>query len=363
LTANDLRMGTVVCIVLAFCLSGCASDVRYRTAVATSDELVCQFQDQDIEHCKHASTEVHQVVGTDDGYTLHFVEFDDEGAPHEGAILGAKIDSSLEAESPSQMNAALRQIREILSKPEQCVELVIFTHGWQNNAKFDNPNVESFRDFLRRIAAVNSKGPTDQQACFGARVVRPAACAASAATPCVSNVPPVHRKLVGIYVGWRGQTFTWPLLEYASFWDRKAAAERVARGSVRELFGRLRDVAGSSSSGLVYADTGQPAPRMRTYVIGHSFGADVVYQSLAQSLVDSLVYGVDDQGSVPAVAPRFIDMVVLVNPAVEAQRFDPVFRAAKQRRTICDDESPKKCTPPYQAPLMAIFTSENDRAT
>jgi hypothetical protein len=233
--------------------------------------------------------------------------------------------------------------------------------GWQNNAKFDNDNVESFRRFMARIAQVNSQNPPSPGACFGKRKLASVVCAASA--PCPSVQVPTHRKVVGLYVGWRGQTLSWPLVKYASFWDRKAAAERVARGSVRELFGRLRDLAEVTQTGLVYDDSKQPAPRLRTYVIGHSFGADVVYQSLAQSLVDSLVNGLDDSKTAPAAVPRFIDMIVLVNPAVEAQRFDPVFRAAKQRSPVCDNASPPVCTPAYQAPLMAIFTSESDRAT
>ena len=367
MTVMRSRASFLVLFGIALCLAGCASDIRYRTDVAISDSLACQADESDPKHCEKASTEIHQVPGlngsSSTSYTLHFVEFDDEGAPHEGAILGAKIDPSPDDKPTSQINAALRQIREVLSDSTQCVQLVVFTHGWQNNAAYDNGNVVSFREFLKRVAQVDSLGPVDSSACFGARKLAPTGCVAAAAKPCVAARLAVHRNVIGIYVGWRGQTLTWPVVEYATFWDRKAAAERVARGSIRELFGRLRDLAELSETGSVYADSGQPAPRLRTYVIGHSFGADAVYQSLAQSLIDSLVAGLDDASGSPAVAPRFIDMVVLVNPAVEAQRFDPVFRAAKQRAPVCDNASPQVCTAAYQAPLLAIFTSENDRAT
>jgi hypothetical protein len=59
-------------------------------------------------------------------------------------------------------------------------------------------------------------------------------------------------------------------------------------------------------------------------------------------------------------------MVVLVNPAIESARFDPVFRAAAKRAVRCastGDSAPSCQQPQYQAPVLAIFSSEGDQAT
>jgi hypothetical protein len=50
------------------------------------------------------------------------------------------------------------------------------------------------------------------------------------------------RPVLGVFVGWRGLSDfgLGDAVANATFWGRQAAGQRVAVGSVRELFGRLR---------------------------------------------------------------------------------------------------------------------------
>jgi hypothetical protein len=73
----------------------------------------------------------------------------------------------------------------------------------------------------------------------------------------------------------------------------------------------------------------------------------------------------DDSAELASVS-RFVDMLVLVNPPIEAARFDPVFSAAQKRVAYCKRNAGQSvlCDQPlYQAPVLAIFTSEGDQAT
>ena len=62
-------------------------------------------------------------------------------------------------------------------------------------------------------------------------------------------------------------------------------------------------------------------------MIGHSFGAWILYNAVAGSLVESLTHA-DDTGGQANVNTRFADMIVLLNPAFEAVRYTPLHRIA-----------------------------------
>ena len=82
------------------------------------------------------------------------------------------------------------------------------------------------------------------------------------------------------------------------------------------------------------------------------------------TIIDSFDHDLD--GEVTSVT-RFVDMVVLINPAIEASRFEPVRSAAMKRVEYCLRATPDnhiRCErPAYQGAVLAIFTSEGDLAT
>lgn len=342
-------LGVVACVAL----SACTSLTAYRTAVPKPEDVSECLAGAAPNSTPNAAPCVAQATERNALYTLHLVEFDDEGVPFSTA--------------ERQIDSAISQIKRQLGNPDNCVRLFVYVHGWRHNAQTKDSNVENFREFLRQVSERSkASAGTGQNACEDPEIARAAkSTSAEAQAPKKGRV--VHT--VGIYVGWRGLSVVdvQPLV-YTSFWDRKNTADRVSQGSVRELFGRLSALATyAPAAGKPGADRPASQGQLRTYVIGHSFGAAIVFRALSQSLIDSFAGDLDgDVGAELSTISRFVDMVVLVNPAIEAARFDPVFRAADKRKAHCESNqsSPSLCAQPkYQAPVLAIFQSEGDQAT
>lgn len=232
-----------------------------------------------------------------DEFSLAFVEFDDQGAYFDQA----------------QAFAAFQLIRESLDSSYSGVQVFVFVHGWTHNAETSDPNVVQFRDFLNRM--------TRQYA---------------------------PQKVVGVYVGWPGETLRFPL-DVLTFWSRKAAAHRVASGAVQEFFATLQQVKNDQEIAVRQQLSLTPPPKI--YVIGHSFGGLIVFQATSQSF--ALRYGGDvllTRGA-PRVA-GFGDLVILINPAIEATRFSSLHALSK--------EYPND---PFYSPVMVTVASQTDSAT
>jgi pimeloyl-ACP methyl ester carboxylesterase len=179
----------------------------------------------------------------------------------------------------------------------------VFVHGWEHNARACDPNLLAIDTVLKQTA--------DAEAAVGA-----------------------NRPVIGIFVGWRGLSFYAGWLTNFTFWNRKTAALRVAPGSVRELFARLRRFRQSRDTDSTLV------------IVGHSFGGLVVFSALAQPLVKlALLSGPEH------VVPFFANLVLLVNPAFEAARYLPVFSLVQHKHFA------------KQPPLMISITASNDQAT
>jgi dienelactone hydrolase len=96
------------------------------------------------------------------------------------------------------------------------------------------------------------------------------------------------RKVVGIYIGWRGLSFdAGEIAEDLTFWTRMATAHRVAERAVREVLSRakaLRDAVDAASW-----PGHQDHRNTRLVTIGHSFGGLIVYTALSQYFIDRAV--------------------------------------------------------------------------
>ena len=337
--------------IAAVVLSGCTAVQAYRTQRPLENLASGCVASSAVASPPSGSVCAAPATEKAPDYTLHFVEFDDEGNPFDNASW--------------QIDSAVSQIKAQLQGSNHCVRLFVYVHGWRHDASPGDQNVDDFKSFLAEVGRrTRTAGTSAQLGCEDATIARPS-------REHLAGQPLLRREVdvVGIYVGWRGLsiTNTEPLV-YTSFWDRKNTADRVAQGSVRELFGRLSALASYAPTAdrHVSALRGTSA-QLRTYVIAHSFGASVAFRALSQSLIDSFVQDLDESGSTElSIVSRFIDMVVLVNPAIEAARFAPLFRAAEERpaRCLASARVAGPCTQPrYQAPVLAIFTSEGDRAT
>src|SRR5579872_3501333 len=205
-------------------------------------------------------------------YQLAIVEFDDQGRCHDRKQMDA-VAQQFEALAPDN------------STTGEDVILVAFVHGWKHDARSDDDNLTAFRVLLSETVEYEKRH----------------------ASPGVAPRP-----VLGVFVGWRG------LSEYglgdivadATFWNRQAAGQRVATGSVRELFGRMRHYRNRQKK-----RGGNPL----LVIVGHSFGGMIVFSALAQSLIQAA------SAPVGRMTPEFADLVLLVNPAIEGARYLPIY--------------------------------------
>jgi hypothetical protein len=202
--------------------------------------------------------------------------------------------------------------------------VVVFVHGWFHNAKNDDANVREFKCALNGLQTIDDNAQED---------------------------------VVGIYVGWRGRSLLVPLVEYATFWDRKNTSDEVGRGSLVEFLMRLEGAVKPT-----------PDSRNKLMVVGHSFGASAVFNAIGQILLARFILDAERlaaAGSTPVHAqsrPGLVsgygDLVVLINPAIEATRIVPFFAALNEYTRHQVD-----LLSPAQPPRLVVLSSTGDWAT
>jgi hypothetical protein len=259
-------------------------------------------------------------IESQDGYNLGFVEFDDQGwlwSPDQLKAVRNMIadETGINSGDPSSSHHMI---------------LIVFVHGWKHNAGENDSNLCSFRAVLKQLAI--SEG-------IGGR------------TP---------RKVIGVFVGWRGLSEKVEPFEELSFWERKETAHKVGGyGSLTELLVNLEDLQKESDALAV------PGARpSELVIIGHSFGAAALFSALGQIITERFVMTRDGPwtpATRPATHPTMPrlkpvgDQVILLNPAFEAARFHDLEQLG---RSLKDREYA-----PTQRPVLSIFTSQADWAT
>ncbi len=153
------------------------------------------------------------------------------------------------------------------------------------------------------------------------------------------------------YVGWRGQSLPMPL-DCFTFWGRKAAAERVGDGDLREFFVKLQKL---------YMDrNSNPSPDTPTFMglvtIGHSFGGQVLFKAVSgafeKDLINAVVSAADNkQAKLQEIVSGLGDMTVLLNPALEAFQYERIDRLTRRVGFY-----------ELQAPVLVTVSAENDSA-
>lgn len=255
-------------------------------------------------------------------YVIGYAEFDDQGWSYS---------------AESQLEAIRARLQAELQNPayvEMDFSVIVFVHGWHHNAHDNDCNVQEMRQM---ISLSNARFKT----AFDAGKLKR------------------QRRLFGIYAGWRGESVDAALLRYTTVLDRRNAAEKVAKGSIRQLLANLH--AQERSARLASGrdrkkDQVDWADRMFTTVVGHSFGGLIVFNGLSQYLIDDLTIACAGEvtaltGEEPSVWP---DEVVLINPAFEASRFETLNRLAEQSAN---------CRGLSKLPLLTVITADNDQWT
>jgi pimeloyl-ACP methyl ester carboxylesterase len=264
-------------------------------------------------------------ASTSPKYEINIVQLDDFGSFWDASIARTVL-SQVEAES--------------LSK-DHSTYVVVFIHGWHNNAAPENENLLEFKDWLGGLSDELSKPER--------------------ANTRKELTGSTNFKLIGVYMAWRGRSLP-KLLDYGTMWWRKSAAERVGDGDASEFLERLQRIYLRANSLARYRLAPDHTPFMGLLTIGHSFGGQVLLNAVARPLEEQLVMRapclMDAVHSAEVPPTRtvqrraidsFGDLNVLVNPALEAYQFARIDGLYKQLVYSAD-----------QTPQLVVFSADND---
>ena len=177
-------------LLLLLFLTACSSNDIYR-----SDYEACNYKTSG--DCAENALQVH-AVDEQNEYRLGFVEYDDQG----------------QLRDPKQMDAVLDEYQRIASSDD--VLIITFVHGWHHSAKPEDGNIVSFRNMLGEVSKMESIGSAQQER--------------------------KKRKVLGLYIGWRGDSISVPYVNNATFWDRKNTAHNVGQQGVTEVLLKLEEI-------------------------------------------------------------------------------------------------------------------------
>ena len=204
--------------------------------------------------------------------------------------------------------------------------VVTFVHGWHHGGKVCDNNMACFRRVLKAL---------------------------SEADP---------RPVFGVYIGWRGESLHGKA-SVLTFYDRKRTAHHVGHEGGRQVLQRLDAIYRELNATIHNPRTSHPVTMVTA---GHSFGGALVYSAVEGALVGE-VRKLHGKGSDEAVGKRAVtcgnetirpirpgigDLVVLVNPAFEARRYDQ----------FAADLTTPGVYAPNQLPVLLTVASEADSA-
>ena len=144
----------------------------------------------------------------------------------------------------------------------------------------------------------------------------------------------------------------------------------MAEGAIRGLLGKLRAFRDTVDEQPGMPGSGRPTRTTRMLTIGHSFGGLIVYSALAQYFIDRAAIasvhadyfpGADAldhkaEKADPREISSYGDLVVLVNPAIEAMRYEPLRQLVQEQ---AGGDSRRRYAP-CQSPVLVQVTSEGD---
>jgi len=172
----------------------------------------------------------------------------------------------------------LTRARKMIHDTPRIPLLLVYIHGWQNNARPTNRDLATFSAYLDKLSKL----------------------------PSIAE----YYSVCGVFIGWRGATFTAQLdsvgigylPRFASFWSRLDATNRVAGVPVTRAISQLVESARS-----------YPRGRGVSVLMGYSFGGRILERTFGQALVAQHAFANEqDEAILPA------DLTILINSASEA---------------------------------------------
>lgn len=275
---------------------------------------------------EHSSVEYYQ------NFTLGILEVTDDGVVN-----------------PSQKEQVFKMLGNELANGGI---LVVFVHGWHHGARTCDRDLCCFRTVLNTLKVARERRYADEVK---------------------------GQRVVGVFIGWRGESVTVKKLNTATIWDRKDKAEFIGRGAAKELLLQIN------------RDIWQPKSEDITMVtVGHSLGGALVFEAAKETLSGN-VSDIENQNlkeyrvarancdrelawnaNVKARRLGFGDLIVLVNPALEAAEYtafdNDLYDASKKawsREQLTRASLPYDKNQPYpanQLPVLIAVASQADSA-
>src|SRR5262245_52907344 len=225
--SRDMRSALAATAILL--LAACTANAPHRlTPQGQAVEATVHPGDLSTEEGRQrvesSALEVH------DDFQLAFLEFDDQGSLYSRAPLELLIQTLH---------------REAARPDSPRILLLLFAHGWKNNARICNRNVCCFRSLLSQLSADTKMVMERSKGTVGSF------------------------RTIGIFVGWRGLSATIPPFKELSFYARRRAAQSIGQGELVELLTFL--------DGFQKNLNERDPRRCRLVILGHSFGGAMLY--------------------------------------------------------------------------------------
>lgn len=291
-TDFDYVRVTLAYLILSASLSGCLS-----RDMDAGDQYECGYM-KGIDPATGKYFDPETTVRPSPKPIVKRVEFTDEG----------------EVVDRCQWSDALYEVRGKPSVKQRNSKLVIlYVHGWKHDGDPDDEDLHHFTQFIKVLDGLES-----------VRVQR--------------------RDVVGIFLSWPGKALNVPAMDNLSFWSRKGGADRVSTaGNVTKFISSVSNVSrqqGSQSDFVVG--------------VGHSFGARILFSSVAPVLLHALAMSHPGErfGTYSEVRGS-VDLTVLLNPAFEASRFTAIDASRRPQERFSN----------AQQPILISISTENDSAT
>ena len=201
-----------------------------------------------------------------DHLSLGVIEFDDSGS-HWDDVQLRQVLGEIERIVELQVGGTL---------PSDGIVVVAFVHGWRHNASEGSRSLLEFRQLVRQLAS---------KLCAGDELSADETCAK-------------RPHVFGVYLGWRGdplaltnrRTRNVPFEslikapQVLTFWNRKAAAQRVAASVMTSTILRILEAVERADDTLTDG-SGTPAKKANSVVIGHSLGGLIVERAVSQAFL------------------------------------------------------------------------------
>jgi hypothetical protein len=327
-------MRSALVFTLAVLVSGCSITTRYQRrgvetpldAVRLSDfenptdgvDAQINMEARSVEHFKEPSFDVGIIEFTEEGFV-----------------------------NSAQESKVMKLVDDTVDAAPKGTILVVFAHGWHHACRTCDDNLTCFRRVMNELALDEAHGK--------------------------------HRRVVGVYLAWRGRVFENEQLDYATIWNRKPVAEHIGRTGAKEVLFKLHE------AWARHATPGDQHPVIMVSV-GHSLGGAMLLSAIRGRLTGNIddiihpghtgVYRViraagerHHAETRKALRARFGDLVVLVNPAVEAARYGEFDNDLRDVRTLTESDAelrahrmPPDKNKPYddaQLPVMLTISSTN----